>query len=155
MENHHLASAFNVILKNEKCNILHNLPLDMFKEVRRLIIEIVLNTDMSKHFGLMTTLKTKLGSEKMLEDIEDRTLVLSCMLRTCDIFKVVRDGRNVFNKWMEHMFDEFFKQGETEKDLGLPMSKFMDSENTNKDKAYLNYIQLVCRPLLTTFLIVV
>lgn len=35
------------------------------------------------------------------------------------------------------------------------MSKFMDRENTNKEKAYLNYIQLVCRPLLTTFLIFV
>lgn len=155
MENHHLASAFNVMLKSEKNNIMHNLPLDMFKEMRHLIIEIVLNTDMSKHFGLMTTLKTKLGAEKLLEEFEDRVLVYSCMLRTCDIFKVVRDERKVFNKWMDRMFEEFYKQGDVEKDLGLPMSKFMDKENTNKDKAYLNYIQLVCRPLLTTFLIVV
>ena len=42
-----------------------------------------------------------------------------------------------------------------EKELQLPISKFMDRENTNKEKAYLNYIQMVCRPLLTTFLIVV
>lgn len=29
------------------------------------------------------------------------------------------------------MFTEFFKQGDMEKTLDLPMSKFMDKENTN------------------------
>jgi len=94
-----------------------NLPLDMFKEARQLIIEIVLNTDMSKHFSLMTTLKTKLGNNFPTDAIEDRILILSCALRTCDIFKVVRDGRTVFYKWMEHMFDEYYKQGDMEREL--------------------------------------
>lgn len=134
---------------------MHNLPYQMFKEARQLIIEIVLNTDMSKHFSLMTTLKTKLGSNFPTESIKDRILILSCALRTCDIFKVARDGRTTFYKWMEYMFDEFYKQGDMEKELQLPISKFMDRENTNKEKVYLNYIQMVCRPLLTTFLIVV
>jgi|DEB0MinimDraft_12_1074336.scaffolds.fasta_scaffold66853_2 hypothetical protein len=155
LENHHLASAFNVILKKEDCNIMANLPLNMFREARQLIIEVVLNTDMSKHFSLMTTLKTKLGNNFPTDAIEDRVLILSCALRTCDIFKVVRDGRTTFYKWMELMFDEYYKQGDMEKVLDLPISKFMDRENTNKEKAYLNYIMMVCRPLLTTFLIVV
>jgi len=29
----------------------------------------------------------------------------------------------------------------------------MDRENTNKDKAYLNYITVVCKPFLTTLMI--
>ena len=77
------------------------------------------------------------------------------LLRTCDLFKVVRDGRSVFNKWMEAHFDEYWKQGDMEKVLDLPISKFMDRENTNKEKAYLNYIQVVCKPLLTTFFILI
>lgn len=74
----------------------------MFKEVRKLIIEIVLNTDISKHFGLMTTLKTKLGNNFPTEAIEDRILILSVALRTSDLFKVCRDIRSVFYKWMDH-----------------------------------------------------
>ena len=109
MENHHLASAFNIIMKNENCNIMNNLPWEMYQEARRLIIEIVLNTDMSKHFSLMTTLKTKLGNNFPTDALEDRVLILSCLLRTCDIFKVVREGRNVFYKWMDNMFDEYYK----------------------------------------------
>lgn len=42
-----------------------------------------------------------------------------------------------------------------EKVLELPISKFMDKDNTNKEKAYLNYIQVVCKPLLTTFFILI
>lgn len=93
LENHHLASAFNVILNGEDCNILKNLTLDMYRDCRRMIIEIVLNTDMSKHFSLMTTLKTKLGNTFPTDSIEDRVLILSVTLRTSDMFKVVRTGR--------------------------------------------------------------
>jgi len=42
-----------------------------------------------------------------------------------------------------------------EKALELPISKFMDRENTNKEKVYLNYINVVCRPLVTTYLILI
>ena len=61
----------------------------------------------------------------------------------------------MFNKWMDYHFEEYWKQGDMEKVLDLPISKFMDRENTNKEKAYLNYIQVVCKPLLTTFFILI
>lgn len=128
-------------MKNDDCNILKNLPMGMYRETRKIIIEIVLNTDISKHFSLMTTLKTKLGNNFPTDAIEDRVLMLSVFLRTCDQFKVVRDNKTVFRKWMEQMFEEYYKQGDMEKLLDLPISKFMDREsNTNKEKAYLNYI---------------
>jgi|TARA_B110000285_G_C14653648_1_gene392975 hypothetical protein len=134
---------------------MKNIPYGVYSDIRKLIINIVLNTDMSKHFSIMTLLKTKLGNSFPSDSIEDRTLVLSVALRTCDLFKVVRDGRSVFNKWMDHQFEEYWKQGDMEKVLDLPISKFMDRENTNKEKAYLNYIQVVCKPLLTTFFILI
>jgi hypothetical protein len=74
---------------------------------------------------LLTQLKTKLGNNFPTDSMEDRTLILSITLRICDHFKVVR-GPNIFFKWMEAMFNEFFKQGDMEKILDLPVSKFMD-----------------------------
>lgn len=88
---------------------MKNLTLPMYNDSRKMIIEIVLNTDMSKHFSLMTTLKTKLGNNFPTESLEDRVLILSMALRTSDMFKVVRDGRSTFNKWMDNMFEEFYK----------------------------------------------
>lgn len=137
-----------------KCNFIENMPLDLQKEVRSLIIESVLNTDISRHFGLITELKTKLGNNFPTDSIEDRILILSVSLRVADNFKMVRE-RSTFFKWMENMFDEFFKQGDMEKVLELPISKFMDRENTNKEKAFSNYINVVCKPLFVTYLILV
>ena len=37
----------------------------------------------------------------------------------------------------------------------MPISKFMDRENTNREKAYSSYMTVVCRPLLVTYLILV
>lgn len=61
LENHHLASAFTVMLAQDN-NIFENLPLDIYNECRDIIIDTVLNTDLSKHFTLITEIKTKLGN---------------------------------------------------------------------------------------------
>jgi hypothetical protein len=57
----------------------------------------------------MTTLKTKIGKDFPSEAIEDKVIILSVALRVCDMFKVARDGRNVFDKWMNRMFEEYYK----------------------------------------------
>ena len=40
LENHHLAAAFQLILKKDQCNIMKNIPYSVYREVRKLIIEI-------------------------------------------------------------------------------------------------------------------
>jgi hypothetical protein len=154
LENHHLAAAFNILYCLPKCNFIENMALNLQSETRRVIIESVLNTDISKHFSLLTELKTKLGNNFPTDSIEDRILIVSVSLRVAGSFKVVRD-RSTFFKWMENMFEEFFKQGDMEKALELPISKFMDRENTNKEKAFSNYLNVVCRPLFVTYLILI
>lgn len=154
LENHHLAAAFSLMLTHEENNIFENIPIDQFHEMRRIIISSVINTDLSKHFTLLTQMKTKLGNNFPTDAIDDRILILSVTLRICDQQKVVR-GTTIFFKWMDAMFEEFYKQGDMEKVLDLPISKFMDRENTNKEKAFANYLNVVCRPLLTTFLILI
>jgi len=109
LENHHLAASFTLMYDPaKKCNIMENMPLELQKDARRSMINAVLNTDMSKHFTLLTELKTKLGTNFPSQSIEDRNLIVSCSLRIANQFKVVRE-RSLFFKWMEHMFDEFYK----------------------------------------------
>lgn len=49
--------------EDEETNIMANIPLELFYEMRSLIINVVLNSDLSKHFTLVTELKTKLGND--------------------------------------------------------------------------------------------
>jgi hypothetical protein len=42
-----------------------------------------------------------------------------------------------------------------EKALDLPISKFMDRENTNREKAFSNYLTVVSRPLFVAYMIMI
>ena len=81
LENHHLAAAFSIMYTWPKCNIMENMPLELHAQTRMLVVDMVLNSDISKHFTLMTAFKTKLGNNLNYETMEDRTLILSVTLR--------------------------------------------------------------------------
>lgn len=49
----------------------------MYKESRKIIIEIVLNTEFSRNFRLVSSLKQKLGVNLNIDLLEDRIIVLS------------------------------------------------------------------------------
>ena len=46
------------------------MPYDIQKETRKIVIDIVLNTDISKHFTLLTGLNTNQGNNFPTEAIE-------------------------------------------------------------------------------------
>lgn len=108
LENHHLAAGFAILLGYDKCNIIENMPHDEQAQTRKFIIEAVLNTDLSKHFSLLTMLKSKLSPSFPSDSFEDRSLILSISLRAASSFKVVRDKGNFF-RWMDKMFEEFYR----------------------------------------------
>ncbi|GFH22595.1 3'5'-cyclic nucleotide phosphodiesterase [Haematococcus lacustris] len=52
MENHHLAGAFS-LLKHPDLNFLQAMPKATYDRLRKLVIELVLGTDMKQHFSIM------------------------------------------------------------------------------------------------------
>lgn len=54
LESHHAALAFRLTMKDESTNIFKNLDKETFKEVRHSIIDMVLATEMTKHFEHLT-----------------------------------------------------------------------------------------------------
>jgi hypothetical protein len=51
LENHHIAASFALMNADEQNNWMHKFKTDDFKRMRKLIIDAVFATDMSKHFG--------------------------------------------------------------------------------------------------------
>ena len=64
LENHHLAVAFK-LLQEPDCDILQNLSQKQRMSVRKMVIDIVLATDMSKHMSLLADLKTMVETKKV------------------------------------------------------------------------------------------
>ncbi len=81
LENHHLAVAFK-ILQHESRDILKNLTKKQRQIIRKMVIDMVLATDMSKHMSLLAELKTMVETKKVagsgfivLDNYQDRIRV--------------------------------------------------------------------------------
>lgn len=64
LENHHLAVAFK-LLQNEDCDIFASLGKKPRQTLRKMVIDMVLATDMSKHMSLLADLKTMVETKKV------------------------------------------------------------------------------------------
>jgi high affinity cAMP-specific and IBMX-insensitive 3',5'-cyclic phosphodiesterase 8 len=61
LENHHAALAFQLTWQNSDANIFKNLNHDEYRALRFMIIDMVLATDMSKHFEHLNKFINKFG----------------------------------------------------------------------------------------------
>lgn len=59
LENHHIALAFDIMLQDPDTCIYENFNLNDFKIMREYMIDLVLATDMSRHFADMAMMKEK------------------------------------------------------------------------------------------------
>lgn len=85
LEMMHCSTTFQ-IMDEEKSNILGTLDNDHFLTVRKLIIEMILATDMSKHWDFLAQFKAKgLAGSKSLDSIEQRIDVLKLMIKSADV----------------------------------------------------------------------
>ena len=48
---------------------------------------------------------------------------------------------------MDRVVEEFFRQGDQERKLGLPISPFMDRETPKIPKSQINFIEFICAPI--------
>ena len=64
LENHHLAVAFK-LLQEDNCDIFVNLTKKQRQSLRKMVIDMVLATDMSKHMSLLADLKTMVETKKV------------------------------------------------------------------------------------------
>jgi len=61
LENFHLSSAFE-LMQDEGCNFIADLEEEERGRFRRLVIELVLSTDLKRHFELLSQFRLKIGT---------------------------------------------------------------------------------------------
>ena len=154
LENHHCSLAFQTT-NIKSCNIFESLDLATFRSVRKLIITIVLATDMTCHFSLkgdLDDLVTRKFSSDSMEgagvavlDDKDRETLMKAVLHTADISNPAKCWR-VSKKWSDLVVEEFFSQGDREKREGLPVSPNMDRNTTKQDELSVNFTDFIVAP---------
>uniref|UniRef100_A0A672IPJ8 Phosphodiesterase n=1 Tax=Salarias fasciatus TaxID=181472 RepID=A0A672IPJ8_SALFA len=139
-ESHHLSAAFH-LLQDEQMNIFTNLTREEWMELRSLVIEMVLATDMSSHLLQVKAMKSCLQQQERV----DKAKALSLLLHTADISHPSKPWA-LHSRWTKALMEEFFRQGDREAELGLPFSPLCDRKSTLVAESQIGFIDFIVYP---------
>ncbi|KFD70208.1 hypothetical protein M514_03299 [Trichuris suis] len=143
LENHHASAIFRLMHDYSQYNILEKLSKQEYREFRNLVVEIVLCTDMSTHFAQVKEVKQMITSE----DEIDKTKALSFLIHCSDISHPAKKWPFHF-RWTNQLMEEFFRQGDLEMTMGIPVSPLCDRLTVNIADSQVAFIDFIVEPMM-------
>ena len=155
LENKHASTLYAIVNSDKEADIFEKLDHDSWIQVRKLIIDAIMHTDMTKHFPMMSRLEMMIQlratNDEQIESScfgqsqEDRLLLLSMILHAADISNPVRPI-TIASKWADMVTQEFFAQGDLEKSKGYPVSPMCDRQGTLLPETQVKFIEFIVAP---------
>jgi len=156
----HASESFKIIFK-EGSNIFERLSPEQFRIARRRIIECILATDMASHGKKLAEVKAKLtmleiengknldklilpesAKDAIIKNNATVQMFLSECVHTADLSNPAKMN-TIFIKWTDLVYQEFFAQGDKEKELGMNYSMLCDRNTTNIHKSQVGFISFI------------
>lgn len=154
LESYHASEASKILLEPRN-NILDVLDKDDFKAFRKQFIESILATDMTLHARTNSVLRSRLAScggdpSLLVPENEDKAFdvhqeIFNFLLHTADISHNSKKF-SISYEWTMRLSEEFWCQGDKEKELGLPISFLCDRENADIPKSQIGFIMSIILP---------
>ncbi|XP_032519458.2 high affinity cAMP-specific and IBMX-insensitive 3',5'-cyclic phosphodiesterase 8 isoform X2 [Danaus plexippus] len=139
LESHHAALTFKLTLNDDRVNIFKNLDRDTYKNVRHNVIDMILATEMTKHFehlakfvnvfyarssgskedGMQTDEPLSLDTTALTSP-ENVVLIKRMMIKCADVSNASRPQKFAF-EWARRIAEEYFLQTDEEKAKDLPV----------------------------------
>ncbi|XP_012506594.1 PREDICTED: calcium/calmodulin-dependent 3',5'-cyclic nucleotide phosphodiesterase 1A [Propithecus coquereli] len=111
------------------------------RDLRNLVIEMVLSTDMSGHFQQIKNIRNSLQQPEGI----DRAKTMSLILHAADISHPAKTWK-LHYRWTMALMEEFFLQGDKEAELGLPFSPLCDRKSTMVAQSQIGFIDFIVEP---------
>ena len=147
LENMHISETFNLINSNNDCNIFQDMDTNDYKIFRKQMINCVLATDMTHHNKSLDFMKQCLN-ENYNHTEEDNLNYMKLLVHSADISNPTKKF-NTYYKWANLIMEEFYYQGDKEKELGLKCS--CDRNTVTIYKSQLGFIDYVVNPFCELF----
>merc|ERR1719494_292692 len=155
LENMHAHETFT-LLQREELNIFKKLEVRARKDLRKIIINAILATDMTHHKSFTATLGEKRSVDEAfdLEDSNARQFLVDVVVHAADISAQVY-AWEVAKKWEERINREFVTQVEKERARGLTPSSFMAEldQPMKRFKSQLFFCDVILKPFWKTLAI--
>ncbi|KPP79773.1 high affinity cAMP-specific and IBMX-insensitive 3',5'-cyclic phosphodiesterase 8B-like [Scleropages formosus] len=149
LESHHAALAFQLTVRDKKCNIFRNMERTQFRTLRQAIIDMVLATEMTRHFEHVNKFVNSInkpmaaieesssnseGSDcdcpaSIKNSPENRLLIKRMMIKCADVANPCRP-LELCIEWAGRISEEYFAQTDEEKRQGLPVVMPIFDRNT-------------------------
>ncbi|XP_043510361.1 uncharacterized protein LOC122528853 isoform X3 [Frieseomelitta varia] len=144
LENHHWRSAIGCLLES---GVSDQLPANVRPELQRHISSLILATDITRQQEFLIRFKHYLD-ENLLEmrRADDRHFILQIALKCADISNPCRPW-DISQKWSHKVCEEFFRQGDYERRLNLPVTPLCDRHTTSIPKIQAGFFKFVVSPL--------
>ncbi|KAH7647415.1 cGMP phosphodiesterase A4 [Cryptosporidium bovis] len=150
LEMFHASLTFRIIYYygSGAADFLQNWDTELHKDFRRIVIELILETDMHRHFECVSRFRVRRQAVDWdpYGDSQDRLMLSRTCLKAADIGHGALKWVQHY-KWCKSVVEEFFIQGEEEKALSLPISPMCDRDSTDVPKSQVGFLNFVCLPL--------
>jgi len=150
LENFHAASAFT-LMNQAECNLIGHLTIAKASAIRKNIIAIVLATDLAKSFDIVGRFRVTFENPETDPTAEGpKSLLLQMAMKCADVSTAAKPFR-IHEIWTNRITEEFFAQGDIEKELGMPVLAFMNRDECNLPKSQQGFIQFCVKPIYDAF----
>ncbi|XP_061822263.1 high affinity cAMP-specific and IBMX-insensitive 3',5'-cyclic phosphodiesterase 8B isoform X1 [Nerophis lumbriciformis] len=160
LESHHAALAFQMTVRDGRSNIFKNMERNQFRTLRQAIIDMVLATEMTRHFehvnkfvnsvnepmaaieetNTCSTSSECEGQANMKNSPESRLLIKRMLIKCADVANPCRP-LELCIEWAGRISEEYFAQTDEEKRQGLPVVMPVFDRNTcSIPKSQLSFI---------------
>ncbi|XP_014247761.1 high affinity cAMP-specific 3',5'-cyclic phosphodiesterase 7A-like isoform X2 [Cimex lectularius] len=143
LENHHWRSAIGCLLESH----LAEQVVSVRPELEKQIASLILATDITRQQEFLTKFRNFLDEESLdMKKSEDRHFILQIALKCADISNPCRPW-DISKKWSLKVCEEFFRQGDYERQLNLPVTALCDRHTTSVPKIQAGFFRFVVEPL--------
>ena len=168
LENMHCARLFSIPKEDDGKNIFQNFTQQEYKDIRKICVEVILHTDMTQHFAMIkeiSMLQLQINEDDLdlidptegpgedeierLKVSETRSLLLKLLLHAADVSNPCKPW-HICHFWAKRVLNEFFNQGDKEKELDIPVQMLNDREKVNIPNSQIGFIEFVVAPLVIT-----
>jgi cAMP-specific phosphodiesterase 4 len=144
LENHHWRSAIGCLLESGVAEQI----TDIRPELERQISSLILATDITRQQEFIGTFKDFLNNNSLnMRNAHHRHFILQIALKCADISNPCRPW-DISKKWSLKVCEEFFRQGDFERQLNLPVTSLCDRQSTTVPKIQTGFFKFVVTPLM-------
>ncbi|XP_014467435.1 PREDICTED: high affinity cAMP-specific and IBMX-insensitive 3',5'-cyclic phosphodiesterase 8A isoform X2 [Dinoponera quadriceps] len=163
LESHHAALTFKLSLSDDSVNIFKNLDRETYKLLRQNVIDMILATEMTKHFEhlakFMNVCSARIGDgqvESYANSLDmsvvlqpDNVILIKRMMIKCaDVSNPTRPLKSCV-EWARRIAEEYFCQTDEEKKLKMPVVMPMfDRQTCSIPKSQIGFVDFIINDMI-------